>query len=126
MILIRRYLSSGGKKQPPRNFRSRSHLTEMLWRDRYAKGKFGEVEQRSSSISDGSNNHKNNDVREPRRMLDSYCEVIMPFRTDLNLREDYVNHFKGIRFGKILEDLDAMAATIGIPTLSNYILILSF
>lgn len=37
----------------------------------------------------------------------------MPFGTDIKLRDQYVNAFGGLRFGKILEDLDAFAAEIG-------------
>lgn len=47
-----------------------------------------------------------------RTMSDSYCEALLPFKDDLDLRSDYVNMFGGIRFGKVLEDLDAMAATV--------------
>jgi acyl-coenzyme A thioesterase 9 len=36
----------------------------------------------------------------------------MPFSTDIVLREQYVNYHGGLRFGKILEDLDAMAGNI--------------
>lgn len=47
-----------------------------------------------------------------RTMCDSYCEALLPFKDDLDLRSDYVNMYGGIRFGKVLEDLDAMAATV--------------
>ncbi|KAI3639094.1 hypothetical protein MIR68_002624 [Amoeboaphelidium protococcarum] len=47
-------------------------------------------------------------------MKDSYCEIILPFRQDLSLREEYINFFKAVRVGKILEDLDALAATIAL------------
>lgn len=43
---------------------------------------------------------------------DSYCEVTLPFADDADLRGDYVSIYGGIRFGKILEDLDVLAATV--------------
>eukprot|EP00158_Paraphelidium_tribonemae_P005687 Partr_v1_DN27464_c1_g1_i1_m71554 putative Acyl-CoA thioesterase len=95
------------------NYRSRSHLTEMLWRDRYAHGSVGNTQHNPTHDQpmspDGLQSLYN---PQPKRMLDSFCEVILPFRTDLDLREDYINHFRGLRFGKILEDLDALAGTI--------------
>lgn len=51
-------------------------------------------------------------VPQPKRMKDSYCEAFLPFKDDADLRADYANIFGGIRFGKVLEDLDAMAATV--------------
>eukprot|EP00700_Malawimonas_jakobiformis_P002567 EC724445.1.p1 GENE.EC724445.1~~EC724445.1.p1 ORF type:complete len:181 (+),score=10.67 EC724445.1:56-598(+) len=44
---------------------------------------------------------------------DSYRSYVLPFGTDMKLRDQYVNAFGGLRFGKILEDLDAFAAEIG-------------
>lgn len=43
---------------------------------------------------------------------DSYCEVTLPFADDVDLRGDYASIYGGIRFGKILEDLDVLAATV--------------
>jgi len=43
---------------------------------------------------------------------DSWIELLMPFSTDARLREQYVNYHGGVRFGKILEDLDAAAGNI--------------
>lgn len=48
----------------------------------------------------------------PKRMSDSYCQVEMPFGTNPNIREEYVNVFGGLRYGKLLEDLDALAGSI--------------
>jgi len=50
--------------------------------------------------------------RPPRRMADSYCEVRLPFRTEPKLAEDYTSIYGGIRLGKLLEDLDVLAASI--------------
>ena len=43
---------------------------------------------------------------------DSYCELLLPFADDAEIRSDYVSIYGGIRFGKILEDLDVLAATV--------------
>ena len=44
-------------------------------------------------------------------MNDSLIQVSLPFLENKELFGDYVNIFGGIRFGKILEDLDVFAAT---------------
>uniref|UniRef100_A0A8C8J4E4 Acyl-CoA thioesterase 9 n=1 Tax=Oncorhynchus tshawytscha TaxID=74940 RepID=A0A8C8J4E4_ONCTS len=44
-----------------------------------------------------------------RRMKDSYIEAHLPLGTDPTLREKYLNYLKGVRFGRILEDLDSLA-----------------
>uniref|UniRef100_A0A8C7NCD5 Acyl-CoA thioesterase 9 n=1 Tax=Oncorhynchus kisutch TaxID=8019 RepID=A0A8C7NCD5_ONCKI len=43
-----------------------------------------------------------------RRMKDSYIEAHLPLGTDPTLREKYLNYLKGVRFGRILEDLDSL------------------
>ena len=48
----------------------------------------------------------------PRKMHESYIEVHFPFSTDVNLQEEYRNFYGGIRFGKIMEDMDSLAGTI--------------
>ncbi|KAG1708488.1 Acyl-coenzyme A thioesterase 9, mitochondrial [Nymphon striatum] len=45
----------------------------------------------------------------PRKMKDSYDECFIPLSNNINLREKYVNHRGGVRFGRILEDLDLFA-----------------
>ncbi|KAF9116465.1 hypothetical protein BGX27_002497 [Mortierella sp. AM989] len=45
-------------------------------------------------------------------MQDSYTEIIMPFKSDKKLLEEYINVGGTIRNGKIMEDLDAMAGAI--------------
>lgn len=47
-----------------------------------------------------------------RKMKDSYIEIILPFSIDEKLREEYMNVYGGIRFGKIIEDIDALAGSI--------------
>jgi len=39
-------------------------------------------------------------------MSDSYNEAIIPIGADEILREKYINFYGGIRFGRIMEDLD--------------------
>ncbi|KAG0002031.1 hypothetical protein BGZ79_003698 [Entomortierella chlamydospora] len=45
-------------------------------------------------------------------MQDSYTEIIMPFKSDKTLLEEYINEGGTLRNGKIMEDLDAMAGAI--------------
>uniref|UniRef100_A0A8C7TQF6 Acyl-CoA thioesterase 9 n=1 Tax=Oncorhynchus mykiss TaxID=8022 RepID=A0A8C7TQF6_ONCMY len=47
-----------------------------------------------------------------RRMKDSYIEAHLPLGTDPTLREKYLNYLKGVRFGRILEDLDSLLSLI--------------
>ena len=47
-----------------------------------------------------------------KRMIDSYVEEYLPFKSDLNVREEYVNVYGKIRIGKVFEDLDALAGSI--------------
>ncbi|XP_064615404.1 acyl-coenzyme A thioesterase 9, mitochondrial-like [Liolophura sinensis] len=47
-----------------------------------------------------------------RGMKESYQEAIIPLTDDV-IKEKYINFYKGIRFGRILEDLDTFAVWIG-------------
>ena len=46
------------------------------------------------------------------KVSDSALEKILPFSTDLELRERYINFFNGLRLGKLLEDLDLIAGQV--------------
>ncbi len=48
---------------------------------------------------------------EERSMNDSLIQVSLPFMDNAELFGDYINIFGGVRFGKIMEDLDVFAAT---------------
>ncbi|XP_078693239.1 acyl-coenzyme A thioesterase 9, mitochondrial-like [Branchiostoma floridae x Branchiostoma belcheri] len=48
----------------------------------------------------------------PRRSADSRQQAVIPLSTNERLREKYINFFKGIRFGRILEDLDTFAVWV--------------
>lgn len=98
----------------------RTRLTNLLWRERFAKGHIYKegipllaTPLKKTDTCDGSiMDTQTPYVPKAKRMAESYCEVVLPFRTDLLLREEYVNVFKGLRFGKLMEDLDALAASI--------------
>ena len=47
-----------------------------------------------------------------RHMHDSYCEVILPFRSSREFLEHYTNASGGIRTGKIMEVLDSTAGSV--------------
>ncbi|XP_046549228.1 LOW QUALITY PROTEIN: acyl-coenzyme A thioesterase 9, mitochondrial-like [Haliotis rubra] len=55
---------------------------------------------------------KSQDELADRGMKDSYWEAIIPLETDLTVRERYITFQKGIRFGRIMEDLDTLAGCI--------------
>jgi hypothetical protein len=42
---------------------------------------------------------------------DSYLEVDLPFASDPLVRDQYLNFRGGLRFGKLLEDIDAFAVS---------------
>ncbi|KAF6757787.1 Thioesterase/thiol ester dehydrase-isomerase [Ephemerocybe angulata] len=48
----------------------------------------------------------------PRRMHDSYAELVLPFASDVAVLEQYINATGGIRTGKIMENLDSLAGSI--------------
>lgn len=47
-----------------------------------------------------------------KRMSESYVEGTLPFSSDPDAREDYINTYGGVRIAKLLEDLDALAGAI--------------
>ncbi|XP_069103538.1 acyl-coenzyme A thioesterase 9, mitochondrial-like [Argopecten irradians] len=47
-----------------------------------------------------------------RTMKDSYQEAVIPLGSNPHTREKYINFYDGIRFGRILEDLDTFAVLI--------------
>jgi acyl-coenzyme A thioesterase 9 len=48
-----------------------------------------------------------------KRMRDSYVEDFLRFKSDPSVYEGYRNLTDGVRIGKVLEDIDALAAMIG-------------
>ncbi|KAJ3292930.1 Acyl-coenzyme A thioesterase 9, mitochondrial [Borealophlyctis nickersoniae] len=76
-----------------------------LWIDRFLAKK-----QRQAESTAGSLVPRPDPV--PKRMSDSYVEEYIAFKTDPNVREEYVNQFGNIRIGKVLENLDALAGSI--------------
>ncbi|KAF8870642.1 Thioesterase/thiol ester dehydrase-isomerase [Gymnopilus junonius] len=48
----------------------------------------------------------------PRRMTDSYTELVLPFTSSPQLLEQYLNASGGIRTGKLMEHLDSLAGSI--------------
>ena len=55
---------------------------------------------------------KNQEECPVRHMTDSYQEVIIPLGQDPVVREKYISFLKGLRFGRILEDLDTFAGLV--------------
>ena len=46
------------------------------------------------------------------KVTDSAFEKVLPFSTDLELRDRYINFFGGLRLGILLEDLDLIAGEV--------------
>jgi len=51
-------------------------------------------------------------LHEPKRMMDSYVELSLPFKSMPSLLERYIATSGGIRLGKVFEDLDNLAGDI--------------
>ena len=47
-----------------------------------------------------------------RKVAASASVKVLPFSTDLELRERYINFFRGLRLGKLLEELDLIAGQV--------------
>lgn len=47
----------------------------------------------------------------PKKMKDSYIEVLLPLGSDPDLRDKYLTVQNTVRFGRILEDLDSLGGT---------------
>ncbi|KAG6884967.1 hypothetical protein C0993_006931 [Termitomyces sp. T159_Od127] len=47
-----------------------------------------------------------------RNMYDSYTEIIIPFGSSAQRKEEYINASGGIRMGKLMEHLDSLAGSI--------------
>lgn len=45
--------------------------------------------------------------------MDSYSELILPFGSQRELLDQYVNASGGLRIGKLMEHLDSLAGSIG-------------
>lgn len=81
-----------------------------LWALRLAA--FGDLDRNGGlPFSTTSKSAKTSDLKEERCMEDSLIQVSLPFMENKELFGDYVNIWGGIRFGKIMEDLDVFAAT---------------
>ncbi|KAJ6667594.1 hypothetical protein lerEdw1_016715 [Lerista edwardsae] len=48
----------------------------------------------------------------PKKMKDSYIEVLLPLGSQPEIREKYLNVHNSVRFGRILEDLDSLGVLI--------------
>lgn len=48
----------------------------------------------------------------PRKMKDSYIEVLLPLGSDPDLRDKYLTVQNTVRFGRILEDLDSLGVLV--------------
>ena len=92
---------------------ARTATTRLLWKAR--KDRIIQASNPSSStIKTSQYQYTAEGKRIPisRRPLDSLQSVELKFSSDPVLREQYCNLFGGVRVGKILEDLDALAGSI--------------
>eukprot|EP01120_Amphizonella_sp_Union-15-10_P017040 TRINITY_DN9325_c0_g1_i1.p1 TRINITY_DN9325_c0_g1~~TRINITY_DN9325_c0_g1_i1.p1 ORF type:complete len:421 (+),score=79.61 TRINITY_DN9325_c0_g1_i1:52-1314(+) len=88
-------------------YSSRTEITTKLWEKRR------QIEQeQNKTIAEEEIGIEAPSYLLNKKPKDSRVEISYPFRTNHVLREQYINYFGGIRFGKLLEDLDACAGNI--------------
>lgn len=80
-----------------------------LWALRLAA--FGSIDRNGGLPFSTTSSSSHTSLKEERTMNDSLIQVYLPFLDNKELFGDYVNIAGGIRFGKIMEDLDVFAAT---------------
>lgn len=110
--LGRKGLVNSPLEQIRRRYPNRSHLMDLIWKgrstpDSFQQGDLQVIRNRpfhQQSLSTIKSTSK--------RMSDSFLEVTLPFCQDADLRAEYVSIHGGLRFGKVMEDLDALAASI--------------
>lgn len=100
----------------------RTSTTKKLWGLRQQmKQKQDEIKQ-MSGVKEQHNNLKDLEfvLRPPppppplstRKPSESALSITIPLEKDLDVRAEYINPVGGLRFGKLLEDLDAFACTV--------------
>jgi acyl-coenzyme A thioesterase 9 len=80
-----------------------------LWALRLAA--FGNLDRNGGLPFSTTSSSSQSQLKGERTMNDSLIQVYLPFMDNKELFGDYINIIGGIRFGKIMEDLDVFAAT---------------
>ncbi|XP_071736306.1 acyl-coenzyme A thioesterase 2, chloroplastic-like [Rutidosis leptorrhynchoides] len=88
-----------------------------LWPGMYHSPVTNALWQARSNILDNTTNTDSVTIKPPAY---SRTTILYPFSTDYILREQYRNPWNGIRVGKLLEDLDALAGTISFKHCFNH------
>ncbi|KAI8927922.1 HotDog domain-containing protein [Entophlyctis helioformis] len=90
--------------------RARSSTSHRLWMDSFRQ------KLASRSASSASKNATTASsvpaMPAPKRPRDSYVEEFLRFKSDPAFLDEYLNTYGSIRVGKVLEDLDALAAAV--------------
>jgi acyl-coenzyme A thioesterase 9 len=122
---------SSSNAQPDDYHSARTATTRLLWKARKERASQALGANSASSAPETepkkslySYDEKGRRIPISKRPLDSLQVIELPFSSDATLREQYCNLFGGIRVGKVLEDLDALAGSIAhahadLPTDSN-------
>lgn len=108
---VREFDAKAGKKIVQR---IPTRLTTRSWADEAkARANRGTI---SSSSTTSTSMHIDSELEEqlkqPKRMMDSYVELTLPFKDMPELLEKYIATSAGIRLGKVFEDLDNLAGDI--------------
>ncbi|GJR79037.1 acyl-coenzyme A thioesterase 9, mitochondrial-like protein [Tanacetum coccineum] len=91
-----------------------------LWPGMYHSPVTNALWQARNVIFDNATVGTNGDLVVNKSPGDSRTTILYPFSTDYILREQYRNPWNGIRVGKLLEDLDALAGTISFKHCFNH------
>ncbi|TPX58243.1 hypothetical protein PhCBS80983_g03271 [Powellomyces hirtus] len=93
--------------------RGRTSATHRMWINRFLAEKQQQAIQTTAKAeSDGSVHPAPPRIILDKKMKDSYIEEYLLFKTEPDVREEYISAHGSVRIGKILEDLDALAGSI--------------
>ncbi|KAG8846293.1 hypothetical protein FRB96_002045 [Tulasnella sp. 330] len=92
--------------------RTPSFWSETLHTAHDAKNLEGEAQRGSSTLSSSSSLSPEMRLPPPRHMHESYSQLDLPFASDPSFLDQYTNAQGGIRTGKLMEHLDALAGSI--------------
>ena len=88
--------------------------SNILWSEALLKGaaQTSQILDAGSQTSPTAKQQDGSSRLAPRKMHDSYSEILLPFASNPELLEEYTNAYGGIRTGMLMEHLDSLAGGI--------------
>ncbi|EAU87567.2 hypothetical protein CC1G_11876 [Coprinopsis cinerea okayama7 len=84
--------------------------TPVLWSEALLNSTMKSVPGSEGAMN--AHRERKEDELVPRRMHDSYSELVIPFASNAQVLEQYINASGGVRTGKLMENLDSLAGSI--------------